>query len=103
MRLTTPAELGGLITHILVYLWGLLLVGGMTKKEITSLCCLSTFTWIFPTISAVHFIAFTFLAIAFWSKGCVITEMEGLMSSGSVTNGTGTLFRMRTHSAGLFA
>ena len=49
----------------------------------------------FPTISAVHFIAFAFLAITFWSKECVITGIEGLMSSGSVTNVTGTLFRMR--------
>ena len=35
------------------------------------------------------------LAITFWSKECVITGIEGLMSSGSVTNVTGTLFRMR--------
>jgi len=32
-----------------VNLWGLLLAGGMTEKEITSLCYLSTFAWIFPT------------------------------------------------------
>ena len=51
---------------------------------------------IFPTISAVHFLAFAFLAITFWSKECVITEIEGLMSSGSVTNVTGTLFRTRS-------
>ena len=42
--------------------------------------------------SAVHFLAFAFLAITVWSKECVITGIEGLMSSGSVT---GTLFRMR--------
>jgi len=30
------------------------------------------------------------LAITFWSKECVITGIEGLISSGSVT---GTLFR----------
>jgi len=36
-----------------------------------------------------------FLAISFWSKECVIIGMEGLMSSGFVTNVTGTLFRMR--------
>ena len=66
----------------------------MTEKEITSLCYLSTFAWIFPTFSAVHFLAF-FLAITFWSKECVITGIEGLMSSGSVTNVAGTLFRMR--------
>ena len=35
------------------------------------------------------------LAITFWSKECVITGIEGLISSGSVTNVTGTLFRMR--------
>jgi hypothetical protein len=35
------------------------------------------------------------LAITFWSKECVITGIEGHMSSGSVTNVTGTLFRMR--------
>jgi hypothetical protein len=33
MIITIPAELWGLITHILVYLWGLLLAGGMTKKN----------------------------------------------------------------------
>jgi len=81
-------------TH-LVYLWGLLLAGGMTGKEITSMCYLSTFAWIFPTISAVNFLAFAFLAITFWSKECVMTGIEGLMSSGSLTNVTGTLFRMR--------
>ena len=47
------------------------------------------------TISAVHFLAFAFLAIVFWSKECVITGIKGLMSSGSVTNVPGTLFRMR--------
>ena len=31
----------------------------------------------------------------FWSKECVMTGIEGLMSSGSVTDVTGTLFRMR--------
>jgi len=95
MIITIPAKSWGLITHILVNLWGLLLAGGMTEKEITSLCHLSTFAWIFPTFSAVHFLAFAFLVIAFWSKECVITGIEGLMSSGSVTNVTGTLFRMR--------
>jgi hypothetical protein len=35
---------------------------------------------------------FAFLAITFWSKDCVITGMEGLMSSGSLTNVTGSLF-----------
>jgi len=33
MRLTIPAELWGLITHFLVYLWGLFLAGGMTVKN----------------------------------------------------------------------
>ena len=60
-----------------------------------SLCYLSTFAWIFPAISAVHFLAFAYLAITFWSKECVIIGKEGLMSSGSVTNVTGILFRMR--------
>jgi hypothetical protein len=55
----------------------------------------STFAWIFPMFSAVHFLAFAYLVITFWSKECVITGIEGLMSSGSVTNVTGTLFRMR--------
>ena len=32
-----------LITHILVNLWGLLLAGGMTEKDITSLCVLSIY------------------------------------------------------------
>jgi len=95
MIITIPAELWGLITHILMYLWGLLLAGGMTEKEITSLCYLSTFAWIFPKISAVHFLAFAFLAMTFWSKECVIIGIEGLMSSGSVTIVTGNLFRMR--------
>ena len=67
------------------------------RKEITSLCYRwSTFAWIFPPISAVHFLAFAFLAITFWSKECVITGIGGLMSPGSVTNVTVcTLFRMR--------
>jgi len=94
MKLTIPAELWGHITHISVYLWGIILDGGMTEKEIKSLCCLSTFAWTFPATSAVHFLAFAFLAITFWSKECVITGIEGLMSSGYVTNVTGTLFRM---------
>ena len=68
----------------------------MIEIEITSLSCLSTFAWMFPTFSAVHFLAFAFLAITFWSKECIIiSEVEGHMSSGSVTNVTGTLFRMR--------
>jgi len=67
----------------------------MTEKEIISLRYLSTFAWIFPAISAVHFLAFAYLAITFWSKECVIIGKEGLMSSGSVTNVTGILFRMR--------
>jgi hypothetical protein len=68
-----------------VYLWGLLLDGGITERIITSLCCLSTFAWIFPTISAVHFLALAFLATTFWFKECVRTGIEGLMSSESVT------------------
>jgi len=78
-----------------VYLWGLLLAGGMTEEEITSLCYISIFAWIFPTFSAVHFLAFAFLALTFWSKECDITEIEGPTSSEFVTNVTGTLFRMR--------
>ena len=85
----------GLITHILANLWGLLLAGGMTEKEMKSLCCLSTFAWTFPATSAAHFLAFAFLATTFWSKECVMTGIEGLMSSRSVTEVTGTLFRMR--------
>jgi len=84
MIITIPAELWGLITHILVYLWGLLLAGGMADKETISLCYLSTFAWIFPTISAVQLLAIAFLAITFCSNECVITGIEGLMSSGSV-------------------
>ena len=74
---------------------GLLLDGGMTEEEIKSLCCLSTFAWTFPATSAEHFLGFAFLATNFWSKECVMTGIEGLMSSGSVTDVTGTLFRMR--------
>jgi len=79
------------------FLWGLLLAGGMTEKDITSLCCLSTFAYIFPTISTVYFLAFAFLAItSFWSKECIITgKIQSLMSSGYVTHVTGTLFRTR--------
>jgi len=65
MKLTIPAELWGHITHISVYLWGILLDGGMTEKEIKSLCCLSTFAWTFPVTSAEHFFAFAFLATTF--------------------------------------
>ena len=61
MRPMIPAELRGLITHILVYLWGLSLADWMIEKEITSLCCLCTFAWTFLTISAMHFLAFAFL------------------------------------------
>ena len=79
-----------------MYLWGLLLAGGMTEKEIISLCYLSTFAWAFPTISAVHFLAFAFLAITFWSKECVMTGIARRpYELRSVTNVTGTLFRMR--------
>ena len=98
IKLTIPAELWGHITHISVYLWGILLDGGMTEKKIKSLCCLSTFAWTFPATSAEHFLAFAFLATTFWpqlSKECVMTGVEGLMSSGSVTDVPGTLFRMR--------
>jgi len=62
---TIPAELWGHITHISVYLWGILLDGGMTEIEIKSLCCLSTFAWTFPATSAEHFLAFAFLATTF--------------------------------------
>jgi len=77
-----------------VYLWGILLNGEMTEKEIKSLCCLSTFAWTFPATSAANFLAFAFLATTFWSKECVMTGIEGLMSSGYVTDVTGTLIRM---------
>ena len=77
-----------------MYLKELLLAGGMTEIEITSLHCLFTFAWIFPTISAVHFLAFAFLAITFWSKEYFIT-IEALISSRSVTNVASKLFRMR--------
>ena len=71
-----PAELWGLITHILVY--GIAPGWWDDRKIITSLCCLYTFAcWIFPTISAVHFLAFAILAITFRSKECVITEKGG--------------------------
>ena len=65
MIITISAELYGLITHILVTLWGMLLAGGgMTEKEVTSLYCLTTFTLIFPTISAcLHILAIAFRAI----------------------------------------
>ena len=44
-----------------------------------------------------HFLAFAFLAITFWFKECVITGIEGLMSSGSLINVTGThTFRMKS-------
>ena len=66
------------------------MVGWQKKKSQASLA------WIFPTrISAVHFLAFAFLAITFWFKERVIAGIEDLMSSGSVTNVTGTLFWMR--------
>ena len=42
-----------------------------------------------------HFLAFAILATTFWSKECVMTGIEGLMSSGSVTDVTGTLVRMK--------
>ena len=95
MKLTIPAELWRHITHISVYLWGILLDGGMTDKETKSPCCLSTFAWTFPATSAAHFLAFAFLATTFGSKECVMTGIEGLMSSGSVTDVTDTLSRMR--------
>ena len=65
MKLIIPAELWGHITHISVYLWGILLDGGMTEKETKSLCRLSTFAWTFPATSAEHFLAFAFLATTF--------------------------------------
>jgi hypothetical protein len=66
-----------------VYLWGSLLADGMTEIEIISLCYLSTFAWTFPAISAVHFLSYTFLATTFWSRECVMTGTESLLSSGS--------------------
>jgi hypothetical protein len=77
-----------------VYLWGILLDGGITKK-FKSLFCLSTFAWTFSATSASHILAFALLATTFWSKECVMTGIKGLMSSGSATDVTGTLFRMR--------
>ena len=68
---------------------------GDIKRDHKPVSYLSTLVWIIPTISAVHFLAFAFLATTFWSKECVITGIKGLMSSGSVTNVTGTLFRRR--------
>jgi len=95
MRLTIPAELWGLITHIFGVPLGI--VPGWwddRKRNHKFVLPLHTFTCAFPTISAVHFLAFAYLAIIFWSKKCVMTGIEGLMSSGYVTNVTGTLFRM---------
>jgi hypothetical protein len=74
-----------------MYLWGILLDGGMTENEIKSLCCLSTFAWTFPATSAAHFLAFAFLATIFWSKECGMTGIEGLISSGSVTDVDGKI------------
>jgi len=53
---------------------------GLQKKK-SKACVASIFTWIFPTISAVHFLALAFLAITFWFKECVRTGIEGLMRS----------------------
>jgi len=75
MIITIPAELWGLITHILVYLcvplvylWELLLAGGMKEKEIISLCYLRLH--ISKNFSRA-LLAFAFLAITFWSIECV--------------------------------
>ena len=70
------------------------LASGMTEKDITSQCYLSTFAWTFPMISAALFLAYASLVTTFWFKECAITGIEGLMSSGSATYVTGTLYKM---------
>ena len=73
MKLIIPAELWGHITHISVYLRGILLDGGMTEKEIKSLCCLFTFAWTFPATSAANFLAFS-------SNLCLVSKCQDLSS-----------------------
>jgi hypothetical protein len=66
----------------------------MTEKDITSKPVLPLYlrSYISNDLS-LHFLAFAFIAITFWSKECVITGIKGLISSGYVTV---TLFRMRS-------
>ena len=100
MIITIPAELWGLITHILVYLWGLLLAGAWwddRKRNHKPVLPIYFHRWIFPTISAVHFFSFAFLAITFWSKEYVMTGMHRRPYNLRICdNVTGTLFRMRS-------
>jgi len=52
------------VFSFLFFSWGLLLAGGMTEKRNHKPVLpidISTFAWIFPIISAVHFLAFAFL------------------------------------------
>ena len=70
IRLIIPAELWEHITFILGCLWGILLAGGTIETEIINLCCLCTFAWTIPATSAVHFLAFAFLATTSWFKKC---------------------------------
>jgi len=93
--LTIPVELCGLITHFGVPL-GIAPGWWDDSKRSHEPCCLFTSAWMFPTISVVRNLAFTFLVITFSFKECVITGIKGLMSSGCVTNVTGTLFKMRS-------
>jgi len=74
----------------------MLLAGGMTEKEINYLCCLSTFAWTIPAISAAPFRALVYLATTSWFKKCVMTKSEGRPYELRIfTSVTGTLFRMR--------
>ena len=95
MIITIPAEIWGLITHILMYLRDCSWLVGWQKKRNHKPVLPTYLRLDISNFSAVHFLAFAFLVITFWSKECVITGIEGLMGSGSVTNVTGTLFRMR--------
>ena len=105
MRLTIPADLWGLITHILVYLWGLLLAGGMTEKEIASYVQhklpldlrLNISNNLSRALSCLRLSGHNFLAHRMRHN-----RNGRPYDSGSVTIvTTGTLFRMRTHFDGL--
>jgi len=96
MKLTIPAELWGHITHILVYLWGILLDGGMTEREIKSLPVLPLYLRLdIPSNLSRAPSCLRLSGHNFLVQRSVMTGIEGLMSSGSVTDVTGILFRMR--------
>jgi len=95
MIITIPAELWGLITHFGEPL-GIAPGSWDDRKRNHKPVLLPIYLRLDASKNLSRALScLRLLAKLFWSKKCVITGIEGLMILRSVTNVTGTLFRMR--------